>query len=92
MMAFKEATIQVESTIQSLYDNGWDVLVMMSTNPRCRSYHRNHCDHYAKNAPREDGWRCVVCTAMLKGAYDGVDEPCDTRSSAAGVDTTEMLK
>ena len=59
------------------------LLVMVSANPGRSCNHGDDGDDDTEDTPCEDGGWGVLDMAMLEGAYDSVNEPGDTRSSAA---------
>ena len=65
--------------------------MVVGTNPWHSSEHDHIHDNQGDDTPREDDRRRVHRDMVLEGADDEEEEPGDTGSGAAGVDTTNVL-
>ena len=65
--------------------------MVVGTNPWHSSEHDHIHDNQGDDTPREDDRRRVHRDMVLEGADDEEEEPGDTSSGAAGVDTTNVL-
>ena len=68
------------------------VLVVICADPGSSGYHREEANGDRDDAPSEHDLRCVLHDVRLERADDEEDEPRDTGSGTAGVDTTDMLE
>ena len=68
-----------------------NVLVVVGTDPRGRGEHDYIDDHEGDDTPCEDDCGRVLRYVVLEGTDNQEEEPSNTTSGTAGVDTTDML-
>ena len=65
--------------------------MVVRPNPWCGGTHSDNGYNNSQDTPCEDYFWCVFRDMVLEGADDEEEEPGDTSSGAAGVDTTNVL-
>lgn len=91
VVALEEAETRCQLISFRVFMRRMYVLVVVLTDPRGSCQRNDDRDDDGDNTPCEDDRRCMLLDVVLEGAHGDVDEPDDTSSGAARVDTTDVL-